>query len=857
MESNDLGNVVLPLFKSRPVPAAKDTEANKTPAATTSGEWNKPVSKETQKIPSIFGSSLKTGKKFTIEFEPKVDCSAYNAQLLAEINKKRSARVTRLMGTDIRSTPLVSTHTTAQTTAGKTETLQFVNKYRPRCYADLVTNEKVNRDILQWLIQWKHHISGGVAGGEFPAPMIFICGPPGSGKTTLATVLGKQAGFNIVDISASENFDTAITNAFSFNSSIFSTKPNMVLVDEADEIPNASAALLLKLIKNTQSVHKPKQPTFSSSSSKSNDFGDDGGGGGDEEDDDDEASTHKASEEPTASHEKNKKKKKNRRKKKAMVTINKPIICTCTNLYAPALRLLRQECAVFQIGKPSQQRFTEVLRGVCKKEGLNVDGDLLMKLGQISNYDMRSVLFDLEFIKKAVGSNARRRITVDMFNKASIGEKDMETSIFDVWKNVFYDSGDVTDDPITNLNSLLQRRSSSSSSTSTTTTTIITTSSRAKTTAAKRAGAFFNTVYGSDSQDRIVEGCWLNYLGMYPGRLDFESILSCINAVCYADFVAGRAFGPSSSFASMSFTARAIGNATATAEFRLVFSRLALFSQRQHTRQFDGFAFPRVHQQMYKRRKEHLLIADSFFSGLGDECRRWTYKNTVETEFLPCVLSVAAPAVRQANPLLMSPAEKKLLGTVADAFYGLGLAYNLKAGVATSEAAKDGVNYLEPPVNALAMFGENYAVERGLLHFSLRKEVQRLVNVKKWKARQEAILALNEQNGFGKTKRKEEKKDDYDESKAKAVKEEDKDRFKADEQPPVKKRRDFFGRVVEVPQDSTKDGGNGGVVMRKFTPVSKTKLQKMVPLPPQPVKYKFHEGFTNAVRRKLKISDLL
>ena len=155
------------------------------------------------------------------------------------------------------------------------------------------------------------------------------------------------------------------------------------------------------------------------------------------------------------------------------------------------------------------------------------------------------------------------------------------------------------------------------------------------------------------------------------------------------------------------------------------------------------------------------------------------------------------------------------------------------------------------------MFGENYAVERGLLHFSLRKEVQRLVNVKKWKARQEAILALNEQNGFGKTKRKEEKKDDYDESKAKAVKEEDKDRFKADEQPPVKKRRDFFGRVVEVPQDSTKDGGNGGVVMRKFTPVSKTKLQKMVPLPPQPVKYKFHEGFTNAVRRKLKISDLL
>jgi len=69
----------------------------------------------------------------------------------------------------------------------------WVEKYRPRRMSEMVGNEEARMAVGLWLKEWK---PGRKA--------MLLVGPPGTGKTTMVTLLAKESGMNMIDLNASD-----------------------------------------------------------------------------------------------------------------------------------------------------------------------------------------------------------------------------------------------------------------------------------------------------------------------------------------------------------------------------------------------------------------------------------------------------------------------------------------------------------------------------------------------------------------------------------------------------------------------------------------------------------------------------
>ncbi|BGP13306.1 Chromosome transmission fidelity protein 18 [Rhodosporidiobolus nylandii] len=320
---------------------------------------------------------------------------------------------------------LVETKTTTTV-----ETMLWTDRYRPKRFVDLLGDERLHRTALLWLKEWdacvfkgtqkanaaaemKRERSkkrareggggggfGGGGGGGFEEAVLLLSGPPGLGKTTLAHVLARQAGYQVLEINASDDRTGGVveqrirnaleSSALTLNAGVSKKgkderpRPTCVVIDEVDGAAGGGEGsfvrTLVKMITEGSSTRKPSK----------------------------------------------------KGKGKQPRPLLRPIICICNDLYAPALRPLRPLAKIIRFTPPTSAMLVKRLRTICDVEELATENKHLSLLVDTAEGDLRSCLNTLQFIK-------RNGSTVDAgaIRSSTLGAKDTGTSSAQVLDRLF------------------------------------------------------------------------------------------------------------------------------------------------------------------------------------------------------------------------------------------------------------------------------------------------------------------------------------------------------------------------------------------------------------------------------------
>jgi len=122
--------------------------------------------------------------------------------------------------------------------------MMWSDKHRPQSISDMIGNEEARTAFVEWFAKWKK--------GTKP---ILLVGPPGIGKTTIANLSGKQFGYDMISLNASDvrskSRISEILNPVLGNISVLGSP--MIFVDEVDGIHGRAdfggAEALIKILK--------------------------------------------------------------------------------------------------------------------------------------------------------------------------------------------------------------------------------------------------------------------------------------------------------------------------------------------------------------------------------------------------------------------------------------------------------------------------------------------------------------------------------------------------------------------------------------------------------------------------------
>ena len=257
-------------------------------------------------------------------------------------------------------------------------TIMWTEKYRAKNFMELVGDDRTHRQVLRWLKAWdpivfpksgkpKPVVSNrpGAEAEEVKAhrKILLLTGPPGLGKTTLAHVCAHQAGYEVMEINASDERSRDVvrgrirtsvgTESVKTGATVTSktghvqknAHPLCVVVDEVDGVVGGSGGsgeggfikALIDLIlldqKNSSALGAPSG--YAKKKKKSDDF-----------------------------------------------RLMRPLILICNDVYHPALRPLRQSsfAEIIHIRKPPLDAVVTRMKSVFETEGVACDNDAVRRL---------------------------------------------------------------------------------------------------------------------------------------------------------------------------------------------------------------------------------------------------------------------------------------------------------------------------------------------------------------------------------------------------------------------------------------------------------------------------------------------
>ncbi|ODH51789.1 hypothetical protein GX48_02031 [Paracoccidioides brasiliensis] len=272
-----------------------------------------------------------------------------------------------------------STETSSANKTIKGSTLMWTEKYRARKFKDLVGDERTHRSVLRWLKSWDaivfpglaklkpKNTTGNDAGERTHRKVLVLTGPPGLGKTTLAHVCARQAGYEVLEINASDERSRdivkgrirdavgtenvkGITVEADGKRIRKAGKPVCVVVDEVDGVVGGSGgsgeggfmkALIDLVMLDRKNSHSTSEST----------------------------SIHKR-----------------RYKKGDKFLLLRPLILICNDVYHPSLRPLRTSsiAEILHVRQASLDKVVLRMKTVFEREGIPCDGDGVRRLCEAS-----------------------------------------------------------------------------------------------------------------------------------------------------------------------------------------------------------------------------------------------------------------------------------------------------------------------------------------------------------------------------------------------------------------------------------------------------------------------------------------
>lgn len=253
----------------------------------------------------------------------------------------------------------------------KSECSLWVEKYAPNSIDKIVGNKLAVSKAKTWIKNYKSK-------KDKTPPGLLIVGTPGIGKTTLAKILLKEFAYEIVEFNASdirnqklvkEHFKNII-GKISITSMMGVRRKIGIIMDEVDGMSSGDKGGMSELI----SFINPNKGL--------------------------------------------------RKNKKKPLQYNNPIICISNEDFDKKINDLKKECEVLKFVKPKKSELYDLAIEICKKENFLINDDIIFKIIDYSQLDIRKLICLLEYYSKNNETN------IEDFLK-NIDKKNIHANLFD------------------------------------------------------------------------------------------------------------------------------------------------------------------------------------------------------------------------------------------------------------------------------------------------------------------------------------------------------------------------------------------------------------------------------------------